>query len=1215
MNTATLDSQFCRHAYLYPAAVFTNVSANGDTVQLKHGDTIRSMEFGKTSFTELRGNPNFKIYLRNNPFANFGTGNIDWEAEANLAQLVYDGDPTDVLGNTPGYKRFDFNQVPYYVYDTTNGKNLEVLVQYTQDSGQTAIISYNFDTPNSQPLYTSSDEGKFLNGTLPLTKQTTLSSANKPAIRFNFFRYRNNLEIRNIYALGRVPVLSGTGDSIKFLVENVGLETQYNRKVFLTLSLANTYKDTLLIDSIAPHQTRVFAFPPHAPDTVGTEQISIVLDHDEYPDNDSSGIQRLVTYNDFSHSDPFQANSGGIGFNGSTGDFVAKFYADTGKYINQVSVDFNLGNNPFSIGIWDADGPGGTPGKLLFLSDTLTSTTGTYILPLLPRIKVGSSFFIGLRQLGTGNLSFSFQFEQPIRPNTFYFAAPAGDTGWVSFSPGFDFKFNIQPRLQVKHDLAPMEILTPQANQEFTFGAVDSTSISARILNFGIEDEDSALVRATITDIYTLKVYEDERYIDLKSGEDTVIQFKPFGISQTGDFTLTIQTLLGSDLTKENDRLVRDFSVSKQDDIAVDILFSPTPNSEWEMNRDSILPIVRVVNVGRNRKTNVPVTFQFLQDTTILYSFSKGVTLNGGESTILEYDSFPVEVSGPITAQCFSVAFRDTFSFNDTVAVTIFGVKSDDLSADRFLKPAPNGKIGEGSTLSPYMQVRNEGKLSQDSVGVRFSIYQVDGTRIYKDTAIMDVFAFSNAQHIFKPFKAPDQFQTLTGELITYLENDQDPSNDTLVQTFNVSAAKDLALLNVINPANTVESSKDTAVVPSILVANAGASEFDDTVRFYYRITHRGSTVLDSIDQYIQLALDDTGEVQLQGVELKSTGQYEITTFISEDKQSIVGLNDTVDDDWNHVRFKDLRISDLRFFPPDSDTLEVIQDSVRVAVDLENIGVLKTYNPRVNLSVEHEYLGTLHTYSLNRDSLLPGGSTTLFSPLFGSPDSGRIAVFAELDYTSDQFIEDHEDSLTIPSVIRYQGKADSIVFPAEGDRVRIQTTFAPKAKVSHVGSAPFGDYTIEFMVTANKAIIYQKSEEFRLDGSGSQLITFDSSLRYAGYLEATAHLTVRDEQDFFAKDDSLKIHFIFDDKLSVNRSPDLPFISLYPNPTIHTSTVFTEKMASAIKISDVQGRIIAEIAPKQRSTELSTKSWSAGVYFVKVIFRNGESRSIRLIKR
>lgn len=1215
MNTATLDSQFCRHAYLYPEGVFTNVLISGDTVQLKHGDTIRSMEFGKTSFTELRGNPKFKIYLRNNAFSNLGAGNIDWEAEAQTAELVYKGDPTSILGNTPGYKRFNFNQASYFVYDTSKGKNLEVLVEYTQDSGQTSIVSYNFDSPSTQPLYSSSDEGKFLNGTLPLTKQTTFSSANKPTIRFNFFRYRNNLEVRNIYALGRVPILSGIGDSIKFLVQNVGLETQYNRKAYLTISLGDTHRDTIVIDSIVPHQERIFAFPPHAPDSVGIENISIVLENDQFPDNDSSEIQRQVTYNDYSHSDPFQANSGGIGFNGSTGDFVAKFYADSGKYINQVSVDFNSGNNPFRIGIWDANGPGGTPGKPLFLSDTLTSTSGTYILPLLPRIPVGSSFFIGLRQVGTSNLSFSFQFEQPIRPNTFYFAAPAGDTSWVSFSPGFDYKFNIQPRLQVKHDIAPMEILAPTEDQDYTFGSIDSIDVSAQLLNFGIEDEDSVLVRATITDIYTLQVYRDEQYIDLKSGEDTILNFSKYKLGLTGDYVLTVESMLGRDLTPANDRLVRNFSVSKQDDIAVDNLFSPVANSRWEMNRDTILPIVRVVNVGRNRKTNVPVIFQFLQDTTILYSFSKGVTLNGGESTILEYDSFPVKVSGPITARCFANAFRDTFNFNDTVSAVVLGVKSDDLAAHRFLKPAQNSKVGESTTFEPYMEVRNEGSLSQDTAGVRYSIYKSDGTLLYRDSSNMEVFAFSSAQIIFKPFKTPAEFQTLNSELITYLADDQDPNNDTLIGTFRVAAAKDISLDAVLSPVNTVVSTKDTTVFPTLQILNAGASEFDDTVRFFQTILHRGIAIKDSIDVHLILGVDDTARVDLSGVLLDATGTYNLSVYIPGNNQSVFGPNDSLSYSFKHLRMKDAQITNLRFFPPGKDTLEVIKDSVRVAVDLTNLGTVRIYNTDAPVQVYHEFQGLLHSYSLGLDSMNVGESATLFSPFFSSPDSGVITVIANLDYADDQINELETDTVVIPSIIRFQARADSILFPAEGDRIRVQTTFAPRAKVSHVGSAPMGVYAIKFMVTANKAIIYSKTAQYQLDGTDEQVIRFDSSLRYAGYLEALATLTIADENDFFLKDDTVQVNFVFDNKLSVDNMNTIPFISLYPNPTEGEVNIYTEVRSKKIKILDIQGRVITEVQPKRNKTNFTINSWNSGVYLIEITFDSGRSRTFRLIKR
>ena len=71
----------------------------------------------------LNGSLQFRIYLINTAKSDFGTGAMNWIAEARDSNLtlVYDANPKTVVGTTAGFFRFDFDQVPYFVFDTTGG--------------------------------------------------------------------------------------------------------------------------------------------------------------------------------------------------------------------------------------------------------------------------------------------------------------------------------------------------------------------------------------------------------------------------------------------------------------------------------------------------------------------------------------------------------------------------------------------------------------------------------------------------------------------------------------------------------------------------------------------------------------------------------------------------------------------------------------------------------------------------------------------------------------------------------------------------------------------------------------------------------------------------------------------------------------------------------------------------------------------------------------
>jgi hypothetical protein len=114
--------------------------------------------------------------------------------------------------------------------------------------------------------------------------------------------------------------------------------------------------------------------------------------------------------NVYSYRDVTQSPApGGIGFNGTTGDFVARFFSNSPKYINQVTVAFGAGGEPFKVGIWRCDSVTKKPSTLIYQSDSLTSKSGNYILDFKKPVSINGSFFVGVRQLGTNNISFGYQ--------------------------------------------------------------------------------------------------------------------------------------------------------------------------------------------------------------------------------------------------------------------------------------------------------------------------------------------------------------------------------------------------------------------------------------------------------------------------------------------------------------------------------------------------------------------------------------------------------------------------------------------------------------------------------------------------------------------------------------------------------------------------------------------------------------------------------------
>ncbi|GBL34585.1 serine-rich adhesin for platelets [Filimonas sp.] len=110
----------------------------------------------------------------------------------------------------------------------------------------------------------------------------------------------------------------------------------------------------------------------------------------------------------------------------------------------------------YKLGIWDATGPGGTPGTNLWTSASFTSVPGTAFIPV-PNIPVSGDYFVGVRQTTATNVGFAYQTENPIRTGTFYYTSPMGNTVWSDFataSAPYRFSIEVQVRIPVPPNCA-----------------------------------------------------------------------------------------------------------------------------------------------------------------------------------------------------------------------------------------------------------------------------------------------------------------------------------------------------------------------------------------------------------------------------------------------------------------------------------------------------------------------------------------------------------------------------------------------------------------------------------------------------------------------------------------------------------------------------------------------------------------------------------------
>ena len=283
-----------------------------------------------------------------------------------------------------------------------------------------------------------------------------------------------------IYTLGQLPTNGGSPHIYRARITNLS-NSAYTAggsgDATLTISAPNAAVLTAAIPVIPVGGSVVVSFPGVTPTVLGAQTATVTIPADANNANNSSAFAQTVTEYSYSYATTAPA-AGGVGFNAAglpnfRGEFVARFTSNTTQLLNQARIDFQGvgalpdGRDPFQVLVFAADGPGGTPGTLLFASDVLLTPTVSSALAGVPTIvpiltagntglTVNGDFFVGVRQVGPNNVGFSYEAESPIRNQTFYSRSnfPTGYTGPASGpfadfqAAGSPFRFSIAADLQ-----------------------------------------------------------------------------------------------------------------------------------------------------------------------------------------------------------------------------------------------------------------------------------------------------------------------------------------------------------------------------------------------------------------------------------------------------------------------------------------------------------------------------------------------------------------------------------------------------------------------------------------------------------------------------------------------------------------------------------------------------------------------------------------------
>lgn len=337
-----------------------------------------------------------------------------------------------------------------------------------------AVVFCNTATSPSLGLYSAQS-----NVALPAT---LAGSAFRPITTLYGPNPTNDAKVEYIYQNGKIPAVYSANEKYSVRISNTGTTTLTNIPVTLSITGANSFSPSaVVIASLAPCASTVVDFPTFTSTVVGANSVSVTIPADDDLTNNTKTVTQTVTANLFDSRTAGQTNSGGVGFTGGTGAFIGKFTAAVPALINEVQVDFTTSGNAYRLGIYAADGVGGTPGTLLYTdaADRLTAV-GTAFAAISPALSIpAGDFYVGIRQTGTTNVGFQFSTESPIRPNVFYYNSPLPEVGtFAEFSAGaLTFRLNIA--VQFKIPIPPNCVISmspADGTNPFCFGGVLSWS-------------------------------------------------------------------------------------------------------------------------------------------------------------------------------------------------------------------------------------------------------------------------------------------------------------------------------------------------------------------------------------------------------------------------------------------------------------------------------------------------------------------------------------------------------------------------------------------------------------------------------------------------------------------------------------------------------------------------------------------------------------------
>ncbi len=1181
------DTQTSRFAYIIPKSALGNMI---------HLDTLTSIEFYRVSGSAPNTSTDCKIWLNNTSRGDFGTGKLHFPTESNNAQLVFSGRPSSYIGGTEKFYKIPLNNKPY-VFDTTLGDNLVLLVEYSQTKKQNSVLQWYFEGPATVSAY-ALNQVKYGIGISPIDSLPS-SSSYHPTIIFNYPKFNQDLAIIKVYTLGKIPLPLGKPDSVQALVRNVGKKTISGFPVYTNSIGYNKQKDSFQV-TLLPGEELFVNVPSLNPLNGGLDSIYVTC-KDKNNSNNSGVSFRLGNPNVYSYRDvTLSPAPGGIGFNGTTGDFVARFFSNSPKYINQVTVAFGSGGEPFKVGIWRCDSITKKPGTLIYQSDSLTSKAGNYILDFKKPVAINGSFFVGVRQLGTSNVAFGYQTETPVRPKTFYYVEPLGTTNWVDFAPDAPFKFLIEPRLQADIDVAAISIDQPR--DSINKYNKDTIAPEGIVGNIGVQNaKDSFDIRCEIW-FGANKQYAQTIRDTLSSGQKRKYTFpRTFIPSAYGEHKVWLIVKKLGDQVSDNDTQTRFFYVGVKRDVMINSVYEPGEGSGYNYKTDTIMPMANIQNVGYDNSPTFTVRCRMFQGTKVVYNQTQFLTLPKFQSKILFWPTYKCSDTGKIKVVFTTEMATDAYKPNDTQSRTIFIRKIVDIGIDSLTSPSETTFHKPGSALPIKYFIYNDGLVAAFNVPFYCAIYGPGGNRLYYDSVKVYLQGLFGTYLTMPKNFTPSKLGQYKLVVKTRYNLDLFNENDSMVRYFNVGKPHDFKAIEIKRPSKgEVVSIGKPSIAPKFAIQNLGYLK--NTGPAVCEVFYKGNRIYYDIKN-ITLDTGKTDTVVFAAtLRPMNVGEFTIRCYANLGSD-LDRSNDTLVHEFNAVVGRDAYPMAVRTFN-DSSTFDLSDTLQWADVTIENQGADSIRKVLVNISI---FENGQRTAFVSQVTQLAGKQVGQLRFNLQHRFS-RVGIANLLVYTSsfeDQNI--FNDSLWKPlNIALFQDL--KLIKAAQPDKssklVKNDSIRYPRVQYTNVGQKnPNYENRIIYQVSqpSSGKVLFLDTLSVGSINVGDTAWT--SSTKALTFSEAGAYLMtcfLEQSKDGVTSNDTLQ-YILFVEE-AVNTVDLACEWRIYPNPANDVLEIQSRHSDHEmhLELVDVNGRLVYQESFTNSIHQINTKAFASGFYALKL---------------